>query len=382
MNESVQSKAADSRAKPRLSMPQMVLVALVMGISCGLFFGEEAAKIEFLGDMYIGLLQMMVLPYVILSLIGGIGKLTLTQAKQLAKYAVLVLLALWGIIGSILVLLPLAFPEMESASFYSTSLISPPQRINLINIFIPKNVFNSLSNNQVPAIVVFCIALGIALITSKEKQDLLKLLDVLSAAVMRVIKFVVNLTPIGVFAMTASSTGTITFQELGRLQGYFLAYTVAVLLLAFWILPGLIVSLTPFRFKDVIVIAWSAIVLSFAAGKVLIALPLIIESLKTLFNKYDFTDKEAVSVAEVLVPISYPFPMTGKLVSLLFIPFAAWFMGELMPLGEYPKFLVSGPAEFFWQPGRGYAVSVGYYGTACRHVPALSSHGHLLRSNQ
>jgi Na+/H+-dicarboxylate symporter len=347
MNKSAQSKAADSRAKPLLSMPQMVLVGLVLGIACGLFFGEEAARIEFIGDMYIGLLQMMVLPYVILSLVSGIGKLTLSQAKQLTKYAILVLLALWGVIGSILVFLPLAFPEMESASFYSTGLLNPPQHINLINIFIPKNVFKSLSNNQVPAIVVFCIALGIALITSKEKQDLLKLLDILSDTVIRVIKFVVNLTPIGVFAMTASATGTITFQELGRLQGYFLAYTVAVLLLAFWVLPGLIVSFTPFRFKDVIVIAWSAIVLSFAAGKVLIALPLIIESLKTLFNKYDIKDKEAVSIAEVLVPISYPFPMTGKLVSLLFIPFAAWFMGELMPLGDYPAFLVSGLLSYF-----------------------------------
>ena len=82
--------------------------------------------------------------------------------------------------------------------------------------------------------------------------------------------------------------------------------------------------------EDIITIAWSAIILSFAAAKVLVALPLIIESIKELFAKYEVKDPNAVTVAEMLVPISYPFPNTGKLLSLFFIPFAAWFVGLLM----------------------------------------------------
>jgi Na+/H+-dicarboxylate symporter len=70
-------------------MPQQVLIALLGGIATGIFFGEETTRIKFFGDIYIGLLQMMVLPYIIISLIGGIGKLTLAQAKQLAKYAII-----------------------------------------------------------------------------------------------------------------------------------------------------------------------------------------------------------------------------------------------------------------------------------------------------
>ena len=103
---------AATPTKPRLTMPQMVLIALAAGIACGLFFGEYATKIKFLGDIYIGLLQMMVLPYIIISLIGGIGNLTLAQAKQLAKNAILVLLLMWAIIGTVLVLLPFALPTL------------------------------------------------------------------------------------------------------------------------------------------------------------------------------------------------------------------------------------------------------------------------------
>ena len=330
-----------------LTMGQQVLIALLLGVVAGVFFGDLTTHIRFVGDIYVGLLQMMVLPYIVISLVGGIGKLTLDQAKQLAKYAVIVLLLMWAVIGTVLMLLPFALPDLTSASFYSSSLVEPAKQISLINIFIPKNFFASLTNNQIPAVVVFCIALGISLITAKGKEEVFKLLDVLSDAVMRVIKFVVKLTPIGVFAMTASAAGTMDFADLGRLQGYFILYTVAVLILGFMVLPGLIASLTPFKYKDVVSIAWSAMVLSFAAAKVLVALPLIIESIKELFEKYRVEDPNAVTVAEMLVPISYPFPNTGKLLSLFFIPFSAWFIGSPLGLGDYPAFLASGLLSYF-----------------------------------
>ena len=331
----------------QLGMGQQVLFALIVGISCGLFFGEYAAKLGIVGDIYIGLLQMMVLPYIILSLISGIGRLSLHQALQIAKYAVLVLIGLWVIISTTIIALAYTLPEVESASFYSTSLISTAERINVLDIFIPKNIFDSLEENQVPAIVVFCIVLGIALITAKDKESFLNPLDVLSEAVSRAIRFIIKLTPIGVFAMTASMTGTITFEELERLQGYFIAYTAAVLVLGFWLLPGLIVSLTPFSYRDVIKTAWPAVVLAFAAGKVLVVLPLIIERLNLLFEQYGSQNEDATATAKVIVPIAYPFPSTGKLMSLLFIPFAAWFVGEAMNAGEITVYLPVGILTYF-----------------------------------
>jgi Na+/H+-dicarboxylate symporter/ABC-type amino acid transport substrate-binding protein len=345
--EQVLEPAPAAPAKPGISMPKQVLIALALGILAGIVFGELTGSLKIIGDIYIGLLQMMVLPYIIISLINGIGKLTLHQAQQMAKYAVLVLLMLWVIAAITVLVLPLALPPLESASFFSASLVESAKPIKLVDIFIPKNVFNSLANNQVPAVVVFCIALGISLITSKNKEHVSTFFDVLGDAVMRVIKFVVKLTPIGVFVMTAAAAGTMTFEEIGRLQGYFIIYTIAVLLLGFWILPGLIVSLTPFKYKHVISIAWSAIILAFAAAKVLVALPLIIESIKELFERYESDNKEAVAVAEVLVPISYPFPNTGKLLSLVFIPFTAWFVGSPMGLADYPAFYVSGVLSYF-----------------------------------
>jgi proton glutamate symport protein len=331
-------------------MPQQVLIALALGVATGLFFGEYAAGLKIIGDVYIGLLQMMVLPYIVLSLVGGIGKLTLEQARLLAKYAVLVLLLMWAVIATVLLVLPLALPELLSASFFSSSLVEPPAPVALIEIFVPDNVFDSLSSNHVPAVVVFCIALGIALIGTKNKRELIRVLDVVSAAVMRVIRFVVALTPLGVFVMTASAAGTLSFEDLGRLQGYFILYAAAVSILGFLMLPGLIASLTPFRYRDVIGIAWSAMILAFAASKTLVAVPLVIEGLKDLFARYQIEDENSVVVAEMLVPVAYAFPNTGKLLGLFFVPFTAWFLGTPLGFRDYALFLPSGLLSFFGSP--------------------------------
>jgi len=347
MTKKVQNQMLANIQMKKIGMGQQVVLALFFGVLCGLFFGELTTYIKFIGDIYVGLIQMMVLPYIIISLIGGIGKLTVLQAKQIVKYAIIVLLMMWTVVGTILVLLPFALPDLTSASFYSSSLVEPAKEFTLLNIYIPKNIFASLTNNQIPAVVIFCIAIGISLISVKEKQEVFKLFDVISEAVMRIITFVVRLTPVGVFTMTAVAAGTMGFEDLGRLQGYFILYTVAILIIGLWVLPGLIVSMTPFKYRDIITIAWSAMALSFAASKVLVALPLIIESIKKLFEKYEIDDPNAVKMSEMLVPIAYPFPNTGKLLSLFFIPFSAWFIGSKIPLGDYPEFMLSGLLSYF-----------------------------------
>ncbi len=123
--------------KRRLGLSELTLIGLFVGIGCGLFFGEECARFQILGDAFVGLLQMTVLPYIVLSLVGGIGKLNLEQSKRLAGKALLVLLLLWAIAIVTVLLIPLAFPKLVSASFFSTSLIDPPKAFDFLGLFIP-----------------------------------------------------------------------------------------------------------------------------------------------------------------------------------------------------------------------------------------------------
>ena len=69
---------ANSKSKPRkpLGITAKVLISLGLGTACGLFFGEFTAWMKVLGDIYVGLLQMTVLPYITATLIVSIGRLS------------------------------------------------------------------------------------------------------------------------------------------------------------------------------------------------------------------------------------------------------------------------------------------------------------------
>ncbi len=340
----------DQKAKSprkRLSLASMTVIGLIAGITCGLFFGEDAARLKILGDIYVRLLQMTVLPYIIFSLIGNLGKLNVEQAKLLAKRAGIVLLMLWGIGIVMIVTLPLALPPQVSASFFSSSVLESSQEANLVKLFIPSNIFDALEENIIPSIVVFSIAVGIALIGIPKKQALLEPFEVLSQAMAKVTKTLTKIAPIGVFAITANAAGTMRFEELAQLQGYFIIHTIAFLLLTFWLLPGLVAALTPFKLGEVIKISRTALILAFSTGKTLVVLPLIIENVKELFKKLNIQSEEAITTTEVIVPLAYPFPNLGKMLAMLFVPFAAWFLGQPMSIADYAVYITGGFPSFF-----------------------------------
>ena len=78
----------------------------------------------------------------------------------------------------LLALLPLTFPDLETASFFTTTLLEEPRRFDFLQ-FIPENPFSSLANNVVPAVVLFSIAVGVALMTIDRKRTLIDNLEIL-----------------------------------------------------------------------------------------------------------------------------------------------------------------------------------------------------------
>ena len=89
-----------------MSLATKIVIALVAGIACGLFFGEYIAFIGVAGQAFVLLLQMSVLPYIAASLVASLGGLTLTGALDLAKRAGVFLLIIWALaLGGVIVIL-------------------------------------------------------------------------------------------------------------------------------------------------------------------------------------------------------------------------------------------------------------------------------------
>ena len=111
----------------KFDITRLLIWGLLSGVFVGLFFGESVAWMKYVGDIYVALLQMVVLPFVVFSLIANIGKLTLGQARLLATRGLVVLLSLW-VIGCLVVLLVAqALPERETGAFFSAGLVEKPE---------------------------------------------------------------------------------------------------------------------------------------------------------------------------------------------------------------------------------------------------------------
>ncbi len=305
----------------------MVLAGLLLGIVTGLFFGEPAGSLRFIGDAYIGLLQMSVLPYVFVSLVTGLGRLNPKMAIKILSRTVLGVAALWLLIILSTVLVPLGYPDWDSASFFSASLIEAREPVDFLRIYIPSNPFNSFANGIVPAIVLFSIALGAALMGVPGKDTLLDPLDKLGEAVLRISRFVVYFSPIGVFAITASAAGTIRVDEFDRLQVYFFTSLVMWGLLTFWTLPMFIASRSPITYRSIFRQSRSALLTAFATGSLLVVLPLLADAIKRILEEHRVDNEEPIAAVDIIVPATYSVPSGGLFLSVAFVVFAAWATG-------------------------------------------------------
>ncbi len=331
----------------KLSPFQRVVVALILGVSAGIIVGEPAGNLEMVGNAYIRLLQMTVLPYVLVSIIGGLGKLDSEMAANIGIRAVKVILTIWLAVMLTLLLLPLAYPDWETAGFFSTSLVTESKEFNFLDLYIPANIFSSLANTIVPAVVLFSLLLGIALINVKNKQTLLLLSSNISDSLMGVASFVAKLAPLGIFAISASAAGTLQVEDLGRLQVFLWVYLLAAALLGFILLPLIIHWATPFSYREILSTAGEAVITALATGTVLVVLPMIVERCKELLIKHDMDCEETRSTIDVLVPTAYSFPSTGTLLGLGFILFSAWYVGSPLGIEQYPSYITMGALTAF-----------------------------------
>jgi len=329
------------------SLSTRILWGLGLGILTGLFLGEPAAVLQPVADIYIRLMQMMVLPYLITSLIIAFGQLSGSEAKRMAFHGGGLLLLVWAVTCTVIMLLPLAFPDLEMASFFSHTMVEPRQSFSFTDIYFTSNPFESLSRNVVPAVVLFSSAMGLGLIGLRDKERLLDPMRIWNAAIIRITRFVVYLTPYGVFAIGAVTAGTMLPDTLSRLEAYFAVFVGASLLLTFWVLPLLVTAVTPFRYREVTGIARAALLTAFVTNSAFIVLPIIIERSKELLSSHGLLDDNTESATEVLVPIMFNFPNAGKLMTLLFIPFAGWLSDAPMPFSDYAQLFAAGIPSYF-----------------------------------
>jgi Na+/H+-dicarboxylate symporter/ABC-type amino acid transport substrate-binding protein len=332
--------------RPTLSFAVQIFASIIAGIICGLFFGERAQILAPLGDIFIKLIQVTIIPSIVIFIITGIGSINQADAKEFLKKVALIMLLIWFLGLLVFFLMQFVFPIVPSNSFFSTTQLSKPDKIDLINLFIPSNPFNSLSEGIIPAIVLFCLLLGFSLIGDEKNKPFVDLLKGLSSALSRITRMIIKTTPLGIFAITAKTAGTITLTQLLQTQVFFVSIVVLSCILVLLALPLLVYCLTPFGYREILSAANKGVLLGFSAADAFITLPLLSEGVASLFNKPQ-TEERARTYSGILVPLAYSFPSLGSFEVLLFILFTGWYYDNLLDLKDQLTLAVVGVPSLF-----------------------------------
>ncbi|MBE3021478.1 dicarboxylate/amino acid:cation symporter [Campylobacter sp. 7477a] len=201
----------------RTNLLVRILVGLILGAIFGIVFQKANGAIEFLapfGDLFIRLLKMIMVPVIVCTLIVGTSSIAPSHLGKVGLKVIVFYMftSLCAIIIGLLVGVVLSPGEgLELANISGVAKeVKAPTLVEILLNIIPTNPFGSIAKGDVLPIICFCIFFGIALAFSRDskEENIKKAADTvyaffegMSDVMFRVVGWVMQYAPIGVFAL-------------------------------------------------------------------------------------------------------------------------------------------------------------------------------------
>lgn len=282
----------------------LVFTALIAGTIFGLLLqlslGSDHPALStaldwlgIVGNGYVSLLKMLIIPLVFISLVSAFTQLEIAQnIKKIAGTTLTVLLGTTAVASLIGYLSTISF-RLQGANFSGvadkaalaniqehqdelTGLTLPQQIVN----FLPSNIFADFSETRATstiAVVIFAIFVGVAYLAVRKSDPesaggVAKLIKSLQLIINRIVKLVLSLTPYGIFALITNASAVNSIKTIGRLGIFIVAVYVAlvVVLLVHTILL-LVHGVNPIVYYKK---AWPALIFAFSSRTSAGTLPL------------------------------------------------------------------------------------------------------------
>lgn len=324
---------ASSQGSQSAKLSRRILIGATAGILVGVFFGEYASVLEPIGGVYIALLQMVVFPFLISSLLHGLGSMSPAMAARLLRRGLPVFVLAWVVVVLALWAASLAIPPAPPPVVVMAGATDEVSRI--ISLLIPANPFTDLTQNYVPAIVIFCVIYGIAIQSQKNKESLLGIFDVIKRASIAIWGWVIQLAPLGVFALFADLAGTVRIELLGSLLLYLVLFFGAALILSFWLLPALLAAFIPVGHRQILTELRTALLMAVATSLPITAVPFIIQLAERLITQVGGKEKDEDAVVSTTLAVGYPLAQAGNLFVFLFMAFAVFFFKAAQGVADW-----------------------------------------------
>ncbi|MFE4712772.1 dicarboxylate/amino acid:cation symporter [Paenibacillus sp. NPDC056722] len=217
-------------ARKRVGFGTRVIIGLLIGLVVGIVFQKlefETKAISTFGSIYVSLIRMLVIPLVFVLVLNSIASLTnLEYLRKVGIKTFAWFLGTTGIASIIGLTVALLFNpgqgiQQEVPADFTAREI--PTFSQVILDLVPSNPVNEAATGKVVPLLIFAVFLAVAIIKiGSKKPEAVKpvrdLIESLTLILHQVVKFIIRLTPYGVFALIAAITaryGWETLQELG-----------------------------------------------------------------------------------------------------------------------------------------------------------------------
>ena len=300
-----------------------VFIGLISGVVAGLFFGEYCKVLEPIGRVFIMLLEAFLYPFLICSLLYGLGKLDPKRFILLAKRGWIFYLFAWLVTLISLGILIRAFPRGFPLLIDPAAAANPITRF-LVLLF-PQNLFLDFTHNFVPAVVVFSVLLGLAVQGFEKKKSALDVFEAVSRSSITVWRWIIKFSPIAVFALFGNLFGTVSISQLDSMMVYLLLFVIGSLVLTFWIIPGLIGAFIDYPVREILKRMGSGVFMGAATMLPVTSIPYILKLTGELAQERKIGDEAEVGLKETIISFSYPLVQLGNIFVYLFVGFSAFY---------------------------------------------------------
>lgn len=329
-----------------------IIIAMIAGVILGYFVHENASvdtiqhfskNLKLFTTIFLRLVQMIIAPLVFSTLVVGIAKLG--DLKTVGRVGGKALL--WFISASLVSLLlgmllvnvfqPGKGIDLSNADITGAQdLVGKTQEFSIqkfVEHVFPKSVIDAMATNEILQLVVFSIFFGVATAALGEKAKIVvKGLDALAHVILKMVGYVMNFAPIGVFGAIAAviaTKGLDVFIFYGQYLLYFLigiAALWAILLTVGFIILGK-------RLPDLLRRIFPPLIIAFSTTSSEAVFPKLTEELE----RFGCKDK----IVAFILPLGYSFNLDGSMMYMTFASIAiAQAYGIQLDLGTQLTMLI------------------------------------------
>jgi Na+/H+-dicarboxylate symporter len=306
-----------------------ILIAMVLGVFTGYLIHENSSaetiqrfstNVKILATIFLRLVQMIIAPLVFTTLVVGIAKLGDLKAVGRVGGKAMLWFITASLVSLLLGLLLVNFFHPGTAIDLSMAdtagakdLMGKTQEFSIqkfVEHVFPKSVFEAMATNEILQLVVFSIFFGVAATALGDySKPVIKALDVASHIILKVVGYVMNFAPLGVFGAIAAVIATKGLRVFNFYGQYLLYFLIGIFLL--WaILLGVGYLILKNRVPQLLKRISQPLLIAFSTTSSEAVFPKLTEELE----RFGCKDK----IVSFILPLGYSFNLDGSMMYMTF----------------------------------------------------------------